>query len=205
MRLLLSIVLLVCSFQTAEATRPPYAFVTAGQSNMWLMVPNITTAFQGHYGPDTLIISCAVGGTSLAEWQQGEPLFEDCASQTRQAVKDGYQVVGFLWYQGEDDSHDYESASTWETRFVQMIYDFRNDTGTFPKIVFAQLGYRPVAPEWENWHVVQAQQLQTYYDHPGYRLVMTRDVQPYCPVEGPHYCPDGYEIIASRFLYEFLR
>ena len=74
------------------------------------------------------LIPCAVGGTSLAEWEKGTELYADAVRRARLAMAESAAVPvrlsGVLWLQGEADAQD---SSTYQERLVQMIHDLRND------------------------------------------------------------------------------
>jgi len=48
------------------------------------------------------IIPCADGGTSLAQWQPGEVLFDNAVNCAKLAMRTSH-LVGVLWHQGESD------------------------------------------------------------------------------------------------------
>jgi hypothetical protein len=80
--------------------------------------------------PDVTIglIPCAVGGTPLSRWMKGGDLYEKAVNRTRKAMHDG-TLKGILWHQGERDSMQEETASTYGDRLSQMVADLRDDLG----------------------------------------------------------------------------
>lgn len=71
------------------------------------------------------LIPCAMGGTPLAEWAEGEPLFVQAVSRTRDALAKGAALRGILWHQGEGDSGHPERANTYADRFLIMLQALR--------------------------------------------------------------------------------
>ena len=51
------------------------------------------------------IIPCADGGTSIRQWQPGEPLFDNALSCAKIAMRSS-ELKGILWHQGETDCND---------------------------------------------------------------------------------------------------
>ena len=112
-------------------------------ANRWVMAkeplpPNGTgvgpgTSFAGEIlGKDSSVkiglIDCAVGGTQLSRWVKGGDLYENAVKRAKVAMEQG-ELKGVLWHQGESDSNNQESASTYEARLVGMIRDLRQDLG----------------------------------------------------------------------------
>lgn len=86
------------------------------------------------------LVPCAVGGSPLKRWVKGGDLYEKAVVKAKLAAKDGV-IRGVLWHQGETDSEDLQSASTYRERLSGMIQDLRTDLGSpdLPVIV-GQLG-----------------------------------------------------------------
>jgi len=70
------------------------------------------------------LIPCAVGATSLAQWQPGGELFENAVTRTHRAMADGL-LEGMLWHQGEGDAMREENAKTYASRWRVMMDEFR--------------------------------------------------------------------------------
>jgi hypothetical protein len=94
------------------------------------------------HDPDITIglVPCAVGATALANWQKGEKLYEDAVRRTKLATEVG-TLKGVLWHQGESESGDEKRAGSYDTRWAQMITDFRKDLAA-PElpVVIGELG-----------------------------------------------------------------
>lgn len=72
------------------------------------------------------LIPCAVGATSLAEWQRGGKLYADAVLRTRAAMRYG-RLRGILWHQGEGESLKKEDATSYIQRWSVFIHDLRSD------------------------------------------------------------------------------
>ncbi len=69
------------------------------------------------------LIPCAVGGTSLDEWNPNGALFSNAVTRAREAMKHG-TLAGVLWHQGEADSKA-QQVATYAARFAAMIAQLR--------------------------------------------------------------------------------
>lgn len=78
------------------------------------------------------LIACAHGGTSLAQWSPdlknkgGDSLY---GSMIRQVGLAGGKVKGVLWYQGESDAFNADSAKNYSSNLDRMIQAIRGDFG----------------------------------------------------------------------------
>lgn len=72
------------------------------------------------------LVPCAVGGTPLRRWMPGRDLYEQAVSAARTAIAAG-ALRGILWHQGEADSGSVEKASSYGSRFAEMINRMRAD------------------------------------------------------------------------------
>ena len=99
--------------------------------------------------PDAVIglIPCAVGSTSLDQWQVGGKLYTDAVARARVAMKSG-TLEGILWHQGENDSA-HEKVVTYADRFATMIAQLRQDLGAEKvPVIVGELGrFRPASAE----------------------------------------------------------
>lgn len=73
------------------------------------------------------LIPCAMGGSSLDQWQPGKPLYTNAVNRAKEAMKSG-TLAGILWHQGESDSKP-ELVATYPARFETMITQLRKDLG----------------------------------------------------------------------------
>ncbi|WP_184722029.1 sialate O-acetylesterase [Caulobacter sp.] len=111
-----------------------------------------------------LLVPCAKGGSSMAQWRPGggrDTLYGSCLARAR-AV--GGKPRGVLWYQGETDAGQADSAQAWRASFETLVTHFRADLGAkrLP-IVIVQLADAPSpaisAPKtYPGWAAIQAVQ-----------------------------------------------
>ncbi len=111
-----------------------------------------------------LLVPCAKGGSSMAQWTPGggrDTLYGSCLARAR-AV--GGKPKGVLWYQGETDAGVADSAQAWRASFETLAARLRTDLGSrrLP-IVIVQLADPPSpaisAPKtYPGWAAIQAVQ-----------------------------------------------
>ncbi|KAL6552138.1 hypothetical protein OROGR_008292 [Orobanche gracilis] len=73
------------------------------------------------------LVPCAVGGTSISQWQRGGFLYDQLLKRANAALQDGGPIRAMLWYQGESDSNDTMSAETYGNSLKQFFCDLRLD------------------------------------------------------------------------------
>jgi Domain of unknown function (DUF303). len=73
------------------------------------------------------LIPCAVGGTSLDQWNPGDALYTNAVTRARAALKSG-TLQAILWHQGEADCSE-KKRNTYPARFAAMIAQLRQDLG----------------------------------------------------------------------------
>ena len=78
------------------------------------------------------LIPCAVGGSSIASWQQGayfEPTksypYDDAIKRTKLAMQNG-TMKGILWQQGESDCDSLRSMA-YRSKLIALVKFFRKD------------------------------------------------------------------------------
>lgn len=95
-------------------------------------------ALQKKYHKPIGLIPYAVGGSSLSQWQKGEPLYVNALEQASQALKSSH-LKGILWHQGETDSLDL--AQTYKDRFMSFMESLQEDLGVSKTpIILGELG-----------------------------------------------------------------
>jgi hypothetical protein len=131
------------------------SILLAGQSNMARAMhsPIFLNEIRAKLPDYNIYFSlCAVGGTSIAEWQPGLSLENACESDTLP-----YPLGAILFYQGESDAMVYNP--NWPISFMNLVHHWQNKYGDIP-IVFAQINDNTLPPgtypDWRNF-----QQLQT--------------------------------------------
>jgi sialate O-acetylesterase len=137
------------------------------------------------------LIPCAVGGTSLEQWNPAHArkhfrrsLYGNFIARARLA---GNRFGAILWYQGEADAAQMSTATTYGEGFAKLVEAMRGDIGQpdLP-IYFAQLG-RYVAHESPGWNVVQEAQRKAEAEIPHSGMVATIDLKLTDPIhlDGP--------------------
>ena len=71
------------------------------------------------------IIPCALGGTSLNQWQPGQPLYE---AMLRRFLRTGSLVRGVFWYQGSAETSVARIAA-FDDKMRALVEGIRRDTG----------------------------------------------------------------------------
>jgi len=78
------------------------------------------------------LIPCAVGGTTVSQWQKGAPpvqpwgeLYTNAVLRSRIALRDGV-LKGILWHQGEGDAAEAKIAS-YRARLTGLVDDLKAD------------------------------------------------------------------------------
>lgn len=206
-----------------QATQPGTAnvpvIIVAGQSNAvgygdtqqavgpeitWvgLDVPRgIGVYFTQYYLQNTghskaIVIQCAVGATSIAQWAPGGALETQCQAFYNQVIQStpSAKLATILFYQGESDS--VTSGTPWASEFSALVHSWRNTYGNVP-IEFVQLA--ALAPQavsgFPYWRYIQAQ--QSSVSLPNVTMVVSSDqVSPF--PDGVHIGTSGLIIIADR-------
>ncbi|KAL6218903.1 hypothetical protein ACLB2K_012110 [Fragaria x ananassa] len=73
------------------------------------------------------LVPCAVGGTAIKEWARGEHLYENMVKRARESVKNGGEIKGLLWYQGESDTSSEHDVDAYHGNMVRLIDNVRQD------------------------------------------------------------------------------
>jgi|GEM_PF-1075139 len=127
------------------------------------------------------LIPCAVGGTSLEQWdpshaakQFRRSLYGNCIARARLA---GGRFAALLWYQGENDAGKLETARTYLERFARLMENFRSDLNQpgLP-VLFAQLSRHAAAGGEDGWNLVQEAQRKADSVIPDSGMVATVDL-----------------------------
>ncbi len=78
--------------------------------------PNITVG----------LVPCAVGNTSMDQWQPGGALYDNAIRRARLAQERG-QLKAILWHQGEAECGSQDKASAYAGRLAKLVASFRKD------------------------------------------------------------------------------
>lgn len=174
-------------------TMEPQYILALGQSNMCLMVPNGTGAFTEELGRTMPILNHGEPALSLNDWQPGGAPWRRVLEDTQ-----GKQIVGILWYQGENDAFPHGWHSNYAQELIKFMDVWRARFGNVP-IVYAQLS----TTTWSGmdyWEEVKQQQASIVY--PNSKMIRTDDIVNGGPTtggDGIHYAPAGYQELARRF------
>lgn len=144
------------------------------------------------------LVPCSRGGSSMADWQPGGLLFEDCLDLARNA---GGNVVAVLYYQGEADAENMDTASQWARGFSRMVAAIREEFGDEIPVVFAQIS-APPTEEGANliyWDIVREQQASIML--PRVSMIDTTDLS----FGYIHFGNQQYDEIGRRFFEALLQ
>jgi hypothetical protein len=141
------------------------------------------------------LIPCAMGGSSIADWQRSlddRTLYGSMLKRCRAASLRG-EIRGVLFFQGETDAFA-GLAEKWGPSFAQFVADLRNDLDA-PElpVVFAQLGGGSALnlPEW-----ARLQERQAAISLPRCAMIRTSDLD---LADGLHFTTPAYRTIGRRF------
>lgn len=141
------------------------------------------------------LIPCAMGGSSLDQWQPGKPLYVTAISRAKEAVKQG-RLAGILWHQGESDAKP-ESIATYPARFETMITQLRKDLGV--ENVPVLIG--EIIPGHGNHDAVNVALAETAKKTPNAALVSSADLGK----KQLHYDSADYRALGKRYAEVFLK
>lgn len=97
--------------------------VTAGAN----LAPTFALEYLKYTENEVGLIPAADGGTCIAEWQKGEPLYDNAVFQAKMAMRSS-ELKAILWHQGETDSHA-DRVPLYKERFLKMLDDLKADLG----------------------------------------------------------------------------
>lgn len=108
------------------------------------------------------LIACAHGGTSMSQWDPalkskgGDSLY---GASIRRLNKNGRNIAGIVWYQGESDAGE-AAAAVYTERMKTLVRSFRRDAGD-AKLPFVMVQISRVIGEMfpsKWWGMIQDQQ-----------------------------------------------
>lgn len=142
-----------------------------------------------------IFINCAVGGTSISQWQYGGELMNQCNTG-------GRVPTAILFYQGESDAA--LGTQNWNEQFTSAVTGFRK-TFNSPKlpVIYAQIAVEDpmIFCPLSQWQDIQRQ--QTEVSIPGVAMIKTSDVSQLDPdpaiAAGVHLSAKSYANIAVRY------
>ncbi len=139
------------------------------------------------------LIPCAMGGSSLDQWQPGKPLYVTAISRAKEAMKQG-SLAGILWHQGESDAKP-ESIATYPARFETMITQLRKELGA--ENVPVLIG--EIIPGHGNHDAVNIALAETAKKTPNAALVSSADLGK----KQLHYDSADYRALGKRYAEVF--
>lgn len=150
------------------------------------------------------LVPCAIGGTSLAQWspdlkpQLRRSLYGNLLARAKLAGP----AKAVLWYQGENDASQLETARAYGERFQALVRAMRADLGQpgLP-IYYAQLSRYVIEKGYEGWDMVrEAQRLSETAVQPG-GMVATVDLTLTDPI---HLDRAALETVGRRMAWRIL-
>ncbi|KAL3636073.1 hypothetical protein CASFOL_020620 [Castilleja foliolosa] len=74
------------------------------------------------------LVPCAVGGTSISRWLPGNDLYVKMLSRTQAALNNGGgEIKALLWYQGENDMINEDTANKYKSNLETLLTQLRSD------------------------------------------------------------------------------
>jgi hypothetical protein len=120
-----------------------------------------------NFGPRSIIlVPCAKGGSSLAQWSPNptpSTLYGSCLRRAKAAITEGAELGGVLWYQGETDAASLSETALWPSRMATLVFRLRQDlrSPALPWVVVG-LADSPAAGSrpYPGWSEIQRAQLR---------------------------------------------
>ena len=91
------------------------------------LAASFADCFAQETGAKVGLIPCADGGTTIAQWQPGEVLYDHAVAQTGFALRSS-SLGGILWHQGESDCRA-DRFPLYRDRFIHMMTTLRRTLG----------------------------------------------------------------------------
>lgn len=73
------------------------------------------------------LVPCAIGGTSITQWEKGGTLYNQMINRTRAALENGGKLTALLWYQGESDAIEKKLADQYKENLITFFKSVRAD------------------------------------------------------------------------------
>ena len=127
------------------------------------------------------LIPCAVGGTSLKQWEEGGILYENAVNQARLADRTA-TIAGVLWHQGERDSRPHLAPLYYE-KCMKIFNALRRDLNLYdvPFVVGGlgeYLSGHPNEEIRESFAIVNAELQRMAQDDPMIGYVSSQGLTP---------------------------
>lgn len=152
------------------------------------------------------LIPCAVGGSAIARWTKGQPLYENAVRRAKLARDAGPEgkthIRGAIWLQGEADARP-ERIEAYPEKLAQMIKNLRADLGieNLPLIVSTIGEMRSPSDFQEKMNLILLD-LPNQVENTG--AVDARDLKTHIG-DKVHFDTSAQEEIGRRFAKEYLR
>lgn len=149
------------------------------------------------------LIPCAVGGTSITQWQRGKKLFCDMIENINSIGKDD-EIIGVLWAQGETDSRIFDNANNYDVLFMKVLdalcknYDIKN----IPIILSDIPQFYHQNPAYKYSGIVSNKIKEICGGEYLFGFVKTDGLT--CKEDGLHYNSKSYRELGNRFFDEYL-
>lgn len=194
-----------------------FQVIAIGQSNMGLNQHNVEKALKDAYGPGVVLSRCAVGGSSIDEWQPGSPNYVNAVNIVKANQALGYTVKGLFMMHGERDARMGMPRGEYAHKAVTMLSRLHADIGyPWMPVIFGQLGALPVTGfDADKWQAIRWAQQDILIGRPAYKMFQTAHLGPYeagypdCHyrdnIADPLWVGTGYkEITYNGFMSRFL-
>lgn len=184
-----------------------FNFTTPGQSNGVGLAPRLQTKANAAFPNDTVdVISTAVGGTTMEEWQKGHPsgLYQNMFNAVN-----GRNLDLIVFWHGPASAQNEAEAKWWRQGMLNLIYDWRLDYNSDALIFIMQNGQDPdpTRATYPNWWDVFA--CQATFDNiisiPPIPLVKVLPTL-HLPVDSStpvHHTNAGYNTAANNIITKF--
>lgn len=146
--------------------------------------------------PGYRIVDCTLENASIARWQPGRPLYDNCMARVETI---GLPVAAVFHFHGETETIEQARAEAFEAQTLSFFEAIRADVGNVP-IVFGKLGDAPndiPRPYWQDVREAQQRISENY----SANMVQT-DGFSYC--EGTTFCEAGQKLTAMFFADTFV-
>lgn len=176
-------------------------YVVMGQSNANRMFENasatLMNTLQSKAIHEVYGLNCAVNGSPISSWMPGQKNYQNCLTQINQT---GKPIAGIIWWQGEAEAEGMdgiEPANNWTQSFTTLMTHFRSDLNN-PSIpvLYTRLSNRNAGLPYLDKMIGAQNEV-----HIQNAMLITVDDIPV--LDGLHYSPDNYTLLARRFANSF--
>jgi len=175
--------------------RPMYVPVCPDRSNAGIcFAESFAYRFSQHYNTSIGIIPCAFGGSKVAEWMPGTPLYDNAVFCSKMAMRDS-KIVAVLWQQGESDSLPglYE---TWGENVLKIFESMRKDIGLGDDVPFLMGGIPDYIANYEGY-LGDIGSYYTFINDQIEEMAEKNEWISYVPAYDTHIGPDDIHLCAA--------